>query len=170
MEYQSYCNIYKDMQINEVFTIWTILTPPPPIFDRLRREKKSMFFSCLNIWTTITHVLLIFLAYLRPMQGSIFKVHGTLSLYRQPRYGRQYGCYLACNYSQYIACLKLGVNTKLVFGLNEDLQRVFGQWKSHLRKFDNLPAHDYPAHCLQPYCILRGNMEGGNLALLTYRH
>ena len=29
---------------------------------------------------------------------------------------------------------------------------------------------DYPAHCLQPYFLLKGNFAGGNLALLTYRH
>ena len=41
-----------------------------------------------------------------------------------------------------------------------------------------IPAHywlwsttvcDYPAHCLLPYCLLRGNMAGGNLTLYTYR-
>ena len=46
-----------------------------------------------------------------------FKVCVTISLYQLLIYQRWYSWSLVRSYSQYIACLKLGVNTKLVLGL-----------------------------------------------------
>ena len=50
----------------------------------------------------------------------------TISLYQLLRYQ---SWYLKQNYLQYLACLKLGVNTKFVLGLPLDVQRVFEQKK-----------------------------------------
>ena len=51
------------------------------------------------------------------MPESIFKVGVTISLCQILRYQRRYSWSLAWNYLQYLACLKLGVNTKFVLGL-----------------------------------------------------
>ena len=39
---------------------------------------------------------------------------------------------------QYLACVKLGVNTEFVLGLPEDIRRVFEQQKNHLRDIASL--------------------------------
>ena len=45
------------------------------------------------------------------------KVSVTISLFQLLRYRGWYSWSLARNYSQYIACLMLGVNTQFVLGL-----------------------------------------------------
>ena len=47
------------------------------------------------------------------------------------------------NYLQYLAWLKLGVNTKFVLGLSEDKQRIFEQHKKSPKKGDQLFIYNY---------------------------
>ena len=58
---------------------------------------------------------------------------GIFALCQLLRYRSKYSWSLPGNYLQCLECLKLGVNTKFVWGLPEDIQRVFEQQQNHLR-------------------------------------
>ena len=77
----------------------------------------SVFLFCFySIWQSMKHILVLF-NILQAQTKEYFKVPVTVSLCQLLRYQRQYIWSLTRNYLQYLACLKLGLNTKFVLGL-----------------------------------------------------
>ena len=101
--------------------------PSPPIIDQV---------SSLNIWQIIKHILVTFWACLRSMPESIFKVPVTMSLCQLLEKKRKKNWEnlktlrsFKWNDMQYLACLKLGVNTHCFGASLKAYKRVFLTFK-----------------------------------------
>ena len=108
---------------------------PPSICDPRQVIFLLPFCGFNNIRQTMKHILVPFNMFQAQTKSILefFKVPLTIAIYQVLRYRIQYSWSLTQNYLQYLSCLKLQVNTKFVFGLPEDIQRVFQQQKNHLR-------------------------------------